>query len=494
MPLTPSATDGSPAVAGPPPSAPAPQRRIGVPGIVFFIVAASAPLTVAAGGFTQALGVTGVLGIPVLYAAIAVVLALFTSGYAAMSRHITGAGAFYAYAAQGLGRPAGVGTAFVALVAYNAMQVGLAGLFGATTAEFVEARTGVEVPWWALVLAVTALVGVLGYRRVDVSAKVLAVLLAVEFAVVLAFDLGQLGHAPQGLSTVPLTLHSALDGQLGVALCFVFGSYMGFESAALYSDECRDPKRTVARATYTAVAVVGLFYAFSSWAMIVGAGPDRAVGMAQQQGPELLFTLGSDALGPLFADLSQLFLITSILASLVSFHNAVARYVRSLGREQVLPRGLGALHPRHGSPYRGSLLQTVVTVAVTVAFAAAGRDPVADVFTWLTNLGAVGVILLMLVTSVSVVAFFARRQHLGTGERLWHRVVAPVLAAIPLAVIFWLALSTFSVQLGVAPGNPLRWILPGLIVASAAAGLAWGHHLRRSRPTAYARIGTSRAE
>lgn len=470
------------------PAPASPERRIGVAGIVFVVVAASAPLTVAAGGIPQSLGVTGVLGIPLLYLLIAVVLALFSAGYAAMSRHITGAGAFYAYTAQGLGRTPGVGAAFVALLAYNAMQIGIAGLFGATTAEFVGARTGLDIPWWVLVLACTAVVGALGYRRVDVGVRVLAVLLVLEFGTVLVFDIGQFAHAPDGISATPLTWGAATDGSLGVALCCVFAAYMGFESAALYSEECRDPRRTVARATYIAVGLIGVFYAVTAWAMISGAGTGRATRVAAEQGPRMMFVLGDAGLGTVFSDVAQLFLITSLLAALLSFHNAVARYVRSLGREGVLPRGLGVLHPRHSSPHRGSLLQTGVTAVVIGVFALAGRDPVADVFTWLTNLGALGVILLLFATSASVIAYFARRPELA--EPRWHRLVAPLLSGAALAVVFWLALTNFSVQLGVSAGNPLRWVLPGLILATGAAGVAWGLWLRGARPATYAGIGS----
>ncbi|MEU6115222.1 APC family permease [Streptomyces sp. NPDC047117] len=504
------AIDPRPPAARPADAAPsaAPRPRIGVPGIVFFIIAASAPLTVAAGGIPQSLGVTGVLGIPLLYLLIALLLAVFSAGYAAMSRHITGAGAFYAYAAHGIGRTAGVAAAFVALVSYNAMQVGIAGLFGATTADFLKARTGLDVPWWALVLAATALVGALGYRRIDVGMKVLAVLIVIESGTVLVFDIAQFGHAPQGVSLAPLSWHAATDGALGVALCCIFAAFMGFESAALYGEECKDPRRTVGRATYTAVALIGVFYAVTAWAMISGAGDGHAVRYAATHGPDMMFALGADSPGPLFSDLAQLFLITSLIAALLSFHNAVARYVRSLGREGVLPRGLGALHPRYGSPARGSLAQTAVTVAVTVLFALAGRDPVDDVFTWLTNLGALGVILLLLVTSVAVICYFARRGRSRTDEGrsgsrteerratdrtdegLWQRLIAPALSAVALAVIFYLALTNFSVQLGVGPGNPLRWILPCLVLVAAVLGTAWARYLRVARPDAYVAIGT----
>ena len=51
-------------------------------------------------------------------------------------------------------------------------------------------------------------------------------------------------------------------------------------------------------------------------------------------------------------------------------------------------------------------------VVVVGAFALADADPVLKLFTWLTNLGALGVLLLMTLTSFAVIAFFRKRPEL----------------------------------------------------------------------------------
>ena len=96
------------------------RRRLGVIHLVFFTVAASAPMTVLGGGVATTFAVTGNAGVPLSFLILAVALALFAVGYAAMSRHVANAGAFYSYLAQGLGRGPAVAGSFVALVAYNA--------------------------------------------------------------------------------------------------------------------------------------------------------------------------------------------------------------------------------------------------------------------------------------------------------------------------------------------------------------------------------------
>jgi len=51
--------------------------------------------------------VTGLIGIPLAFIVIGVVLALFSVGYVAMARHVVNAGAFYALHQPGLSRPLG---------------------------------------------------------------------------------------------------------------------------------------------------------------------------------------------------------------------------------------------------------------------------------------------------------------------------------------------------------------------------------------------------
>ena len=60
-----------------------------------------------------------------------------------------------------------------------------------------------------------------------------------------------------GLSLEPLTPHALVSRSLPIALPFCFASFVGFEATAIYSEEAKDPKRTVPRATFLAVIVIG---------------------------------------------------------------------------------------------------------------------------------------------------------------------------------------------------------------------------------------------
>ena len=56
------------------------RRRLGVLSVTFMIVAASAPLTVLAGGVTTTFAVTGVIGVPLSFILLGLVLTLFAVG------------------------------------------------------------------------------------------------------------------------------------------------------------------------------------------------------------------------------------------------------------------------------------------------------------------------------------------------------------------------------------------------------------------------------
>jgi amino acid transporter len=466
------------------------RRRLGVAHLVFFTVAASAPLTVLGGGVTTTFAVTGIPGVPLSFLALAVALGLFAVGYAAMSRHVANAGAFYSYLTQGLGRTWAVAGSFVALLSYNAIQIGLYGLFGVSLGDFFSSKLGINLPWWVWGLAALVAVGALGVARVDLNARVLAVFLTLECIAVAIYDIGAFTHpAGDAVSTVALQPSQLFQPGIGAVFAFGVAAFIGFESGALYSEECVDPRRTVARATYTAVAFTGLFYALSSWAMTVTIGPENLQTAATQAGPGLVFGTIAEHSGPLVADLANVLFLTSVFAALLSFHNGVARYFFALGRERVLPTVLGKVGARSGGPLAGSLAQSTIALIVVVMFALSSADPLLQLFTWLSGLSAVGVILLMTGTSAAVLAFFARRQ---TDESRWHRMIAPGLAYLMLAALGMLLVVNFDRLLGdTEPSSPLVWILPGLVLASAVLGLIWGRILQTTCPDVYDGIGGS---
>lgn len=463
------------------------RSRLGTTAVVIFVMAAAAPLTVTAGGATSGFAITGSTGIPVAYLAVALILALFAVGYVAMSRHVVNAGSFYSYVSRGLGKPAGVGASFVAVLAYNGMQIGLYGGFGAVLSGWLSDRFGVSVAWWVCALAGWAIVAVLGVLRIDLNGLVLAVMLAAEVAVAALFAVVMVTHpAEGGVTFATLSPSFLVASGIGAALVTAVTGFVGFEATTVFSEETRDPKRTVARATYIAVTVTGLLYGGSAWALTVATGPDKIVSAAQEHSTELIFTLVQPHLGQFFVDLGHMLFVTSLFAALLSFHHTVGRYFYSLGREKVLPSVLGRVSRRTGAPKAGSITQSVLALAVLICYAIAGADPIVHLFFWVTVTGGLGVLILMTLTSVAVIGFFSRDRR---GESFWRRIGAPVVATAALGWVLFETVTQFDVLLGVEADSPLRWLFPASFGVVAVAGLVWAWLLRAWSPAVYDGIG-----
>lgn len=106
------------------------RNSLGLIAVTFMVISAAAPLTGVAGAMPLAFLLGNGTGIPLTFLLLTLVMLAFAAGYVAMSRHVTNAGAFYAYAARGLGGHLGGAVAITAMVSYNAMQFGLIGLLG----------------------------------------------------------------------------------------------------------------------------------------------------------------------------------------------------------------------------------------------------------------------------------------------------------------------------------------------------------------------------
>lgn len=456
------------------------RGKLSTASLVFMIIAASAPLTVLAGGAPTNYAVAGLLGVPVGYIVLGLILILFAVGYGRMASKVQNSGAFYVYIARGLGLRQGIAGAILALVSYNLMQIGLYGLFGFSAANAVASLTGLSVPWWVMGAIGWVLVALLGVNNIDFSAKVLGVIVGLEFLVVILFSVLALSNAPEGVSTDGWQSDQFFTPGIGVLLAFTMAAFMGFESGAIYSEETRDPERTVPRATYIALSVIALFYAFSAWALQMGVGPANIVGESQTFGPDLVFVWLAQH-SQIASDMASLLFVTSLIAALIAFHNAAARYFFSLGRSGVLPGPFGR-SGNNGAPIGGSIAQSVLSAVVVAVFALVGRGselgelfPVMTLFTWFTNAAAFGLTFLVAVTSFAVFAW-ANRTH--PEYHIFVRTIAPILAGIGMAVVTALILMNFDLMMD-SEDLFMIWIMPAIILGSRLIGLLWGEILIR---------------
>ena len=469
------------------------KGRLGVAGIVFFVVAASAPMA----GMTGTVPVAAVLGdgvaVPGAFVFVGLILLLFGVGFTAMSHKVTNAGAFFAYVGRGLGVNMGVATSFVSVLAYMTVQFCIYGFFGAMM-SFTFAELGVDLPWFVWFVIGWVLVTALSLFSVDVGAKFLGVLTSLEVLSMLVTAIVILANGgPEGLnfdaSFNPSNVFvGGITGTAGIALSFAFASFIGFESTAIYGEEAKDPKKAVRRATYWAVGIIAGLFAIVSFAMMTGMGSSDAINQILERSDGLanpanvLFSLAGEYVGSWMVTLMQILILTSLFAGLLAFQNAGSRYFFAMSRGGVLPHQLSKTN-RRGAPSAGVWTMSIAGLIVVGLFAIFQLDPILNLFYWLSAVAVLAITLVEILVSIAVIAFFMKNE----GANVWQGKIAPALAAIGMTLAMYLVIARFNLLAGtVADGvdptlpesafalSPLGWFLVTLPLIFFVIGLIVG--------------------
>ncbi|WP_423183560.1 APC family permease [Arthrobacter sp. NyZ413] len=473
----------------------APESRLkgnmGVGELVMNVLAFSSPLATVAGTLPVLLMFSGQTA-PAMYVLVTLMLLIFSVGFVKMSRSVQSPGGFYSFVTAGLGKPAGLGGAFLALFGYIFIGFFAPSFFGVTLQGFVvNTLHGPEIPWYWYGLAIIAVTTALAYNRIDLSAKLLTAVMLLEVAIIVVFDVASFSakglDAVQSAGFVP---SSATNATVGLALLFAVGNFFGFEATVIYRDEVKNPDKTISRATYLAVAGIGLFYAIAAWAFIAFFGPDNVQAAASSDTVNLFNNAVGALVGKIFADVTTILLITSVLACMLSIQNIAARYGFSLAADHAVPAFFGRVHPRHKSPYVAAIAIGLIWAAATVLFTMLGVSPDA-LYPIASGSGTFAVLLLMFITSFAVLVYFLRRRSFAP-ESVWKTIVAPLISVVFLGVVTYLAIANYPELIG--GSAEMTVIFMSFTFALFFGGVVYAFFLRSRRPDIYVRLGRQKID
>ncbi|MCO4878269.1 APC family permease [Paraburkholderia caribensis] len=458
--------------------------HLGTFDIVFTVLAYNAPLTVVTGFIGLLMSLGNGLGAPVTFLCAGSLMLLFAVGFTTMSKHVPNAGAFYAYITAGLGRPLGFGSALMAMLAYGFMMIGMYLYAGVVYSSLIKHLfNSTPLIWWGYSLILLAVVAVFGYLRITFSAKVLTLALVCEVVLVFVWEIAvAAAKGPVGLNPVWLTPGAVMSGSVGLGLLFGVTSFAGFEATAVFREEARQPDVTIPRATYAAVILLALLFASASFFLICGYGPKDAMTRATADASTIALDSIGLYLGHAGMETVNVLLCSSVFACLLALHNILSRYIYCLGIDGTLPRSWAAVHKRHGSPHRASVMVSVVMLAIVIAVIRSGVEPYAG-YGVVTGVGGYALLLLLVMTSLSVMVFFMRKS---TNASVWKTRVAPFVSFVLLSVIGWLA----TVNMEILTGNvKVATDLLVFIFGTLIAGCFYAARLKKTKPDVYAAIG-----
>ncbi len=439
------------------------RGTIGVFGMLFMVVAATAPLTAMASNFALSIGAgagTGTLGWILVVAAL---LFVFTAGYTVLSRHVVNAGAYFAFMGYGLGRTVGAATAFIAGIAYNLATIAML----AATGYFAQLAAGpylsLDIAWYWYTLAALAVVWAAGHFGVSIASRIATAICIVQVVLVGVLVIAVLLRRADSFSLDGLTPNAMFSGNFALTLVFCLLSFASYEAAAIYGEECEAPATSIRRATYAALALLVTLFFVTTWSLIAAFDDVTAVAGAD---PGALVTLAANEyLGEWAGSLIAVCIVFAFLAAATAFHNMAARYHFSLSRAGLLPARLSRVHHRYGTPANATGLQITLSAAVIVLFAIGGLDPLLNLFPSVSGVTSLATIYVMAGCCLSVIVASVRGTVSGS---LWSTRIAPAISGIGLLVVGGIIVANYPDVTG--SDSPYIAAMPLILVVGAAYG------------------------
>ncbi|MFT4008665.1 MAG: APC family permease [Nocardioidaceae bacterium] len=454
------------------------KDALGVGAIVFLVLAAVAPLTgmVVVASLAIAFGNGG--GAPFSFLAVAAVLLLFAIGYGKMSSEMVNAGGFYAFVVRGLGRPAGLAAGYIAMLGYNFFVVGTIGTSGFFMMVLIDFLFGFSMNWFIWGAASMVIAYLMAVKGIDFSSKVLGVSLVLESSILIIFDVAVLFK--DGYDFSAFSFDAITSGSLSIGLLLAATGFLGFEATSLFSEEAKNPLKTIPRATYLAITIIGLLLGVTTWAVVSATGVEQAqqASLDHLETGDLVFSLGNEYLGEFMMKTMMVLLLVSLFAAMLAFHNSATRYLFSLGRARVLPQALSRTSTS-GSPVLAGSLQAGFALVVAGIFRALDLDPILQVVPAMLGFGTLAIVVLQALAALAIVVHFRRHGDPRIGSTL----VAPVIGFVGLTFIVIMAVIHFDVVAGSTEKTITN--LPWLLVLALVAGLAQAFYLKSKQPASY---------
>jgi len=423
---------------------------------------------------TSLAGVTS----PLSYFFAFLIVLLLGASLTQLAKHLPSAGGYYTYLSRTVHPRAGFLTAWLYFL-YDptcpAINLAFMGFFFEST---MKSEWGVTwFKWWLFFLIGTAFVTFIIYRGIKISARTIVTLGVFEIAVVVVLSLfGLFSPGPGGISLSSYNPSNALTTNgLFLGVVFSIFAFTGFEAVAPLAEESENPRRLLPRGIMYSILIMGAFYLFCSWALLIGWGTDRLPSFIKSaENP--VFVLAKHLWGGAWVFVF-LAVINSIFAVCIACSNAATRVFYGMARSGSLPKALTKVHPVYKTPVNAILLMTFLTLAVGLGLGF-WLGPDQEFF----MMGIAITLSLAAVYSLGNLGVFLYYWRERRSEfNVWLHAVFPLASTAALGYVAFKSMIPIpSLPIGAAPWIALGMLVTGLIVVFAISSTGREEWLRKA--------------
>jgi len=377
------------------------------------------------------------LASPLVVIVAIVAIALLGNTLSQFSRAQPSTGGFITFVGKTFGGTSAVTTALLCGAGYIIAISSVLVISGGFLSMMIQYYLNVSIPWILFSAVFTAGAMFMMFRGVAVSTKLAGFFFGFELLVLLVVSIAVLIKNGGHLSSVPFQPSHITNHFSGLALGFPLAIYLfiGWENSAALAEETTNPRRNVPRAVYMSIALMAFTYLLLAYSTVSGFRYNAtALGNAA-----IPFVSVAHSVAGWLAFIAYLAGLTSTLGVLIAAVNSQCRLIFNAGREGLLPRWIGYVHPVRRTPVNAIITFVGVAGVITLGWAIGhwigGHGNSLSALNFFIESSTMGTILILVVYFLANLAlpFYYRKYRPAEFSVIKH-VLLPVLGMAAIAV------------------------------------------------------------
>jgi amino acid transporter len=435
-------------------------------------------------GFGLIVATAGIAA-PLTIIAAVIAIALLGNTLSQFSRVQPSTGGFITFVGKSFGGTSAVTTALLCGAGYIIAISSVLAVSGWYLEYVLNYYFAWNVPWiiWSVLL--TAFSVWMMYRGVAVSTKLAGLFFGFEMLVLVIVSIAALAKNGSHLSAAPFEWSHLNNGFSGLAPGFPLAVYLfiGWENSAALAEETGNPRRNVPRAVYLSIALMAVLYLLVAYSTVSGFHDN---GTALAAAPIPFITVAHSTLAKV-AVIAYLAGLTSTVGVLIAAVNSQARLVFNAGREGLLPRWIGKVHPKRKTPINAIYTFTGIAGGIIVVWCLGhlifGKSGSMDGLNYFDESGTMGTILILVVYFLANAALpFYYRKYRPQEFNVLKHLILPVIGMIVIAVPVYYLCKPPQPQ-------PYDWF-PYAALIILVLSIAYAYMLNRRDPELADRVGS----